>query len=234
MREANESLPMKVPPRLGRGFTLMEVLVVVAVIGILLVVGAGAYSSTGTSERRVARAEIQGMLTRARSHAISSGVPTALVVVGLTSGPDKMRGRALTLFEVKRDATGEKWEAGEQLRRWVYLPGATLLIDGSLVGATSGKGSNLLDEAILLPVGVPAESGGRKVDVDASFVVFEATGAVSHPAGSGRIEFFIGEGVWRSGSVTVTGKSASGQAIADRVVLSRLTGRAQSVTSKQE
>lgn len=30
--------------------------------------------------------------------------------------------------------------------------------------------------------------------VNLSFVVFESTGSVSHPPGSGRIEFLIGEG----------------------------------------
>jgi prepilin-type N-terminal cleavage/methylation domain-containing protein len=233
MTEVKELAEPATPGDPGRGFTLAEVLVVVVVIGLLLAIGASAFLPTGTSERRVARGEIQAMLTRARSHAIASGEPTAMVVIGLADGPDEMRGKALTLFEVKRDASGEGWEAGEQMRRWEYLPGSTILMDGTLAGGGNGKGRNFMDEESLLTVAVPSGGGGRKQDVEAAFVVFDVTGAVSHPSGSGRIEFHIGEGVWRSGSMTVTGKSASGGAITDRVVLSRLTGRAQSIASQQ-
>ena len=214
-------------------FTLVELLVVIAIIGILLAVAGSALSSTGTSERRAARGEIQGLLTRARSHAISSGDPTALVMIGLASGPDDMRGKVLSLFEVKRNVASGDWEVEEQLRRWLELPGSTILMDGSTVGATSEKGSNVLDEAVRLTVEVPSGTSGSKIEVEASFVVFESTGAVSHPSGSGRVEFYIGQGVIRSGRLTVTEKTSSGAVVADRVVLSRLTGRAQAVASTQ-
>ena len=215
------------------GFTLVEVLVVIAIIGILLGLVVKGFSSTGTSERRAARGEVLSLMTRARSHAIASGRPTALAMVGLADGPERMRGKALTLFEVRRDAAGEGWVAEEQLRRWVYLPGKTVLLDGESSGESESKGVNVLDESVLLATEVPGEKGERKVSVMLSFVVFESTGAVIHPAGSGRIEFMIGEGFWQSGSLRVTGKTSEGAAVVDRVVLSRLTGRAQSVRSRQ-
>lgn len=220
-------------PRLGSGFTLVEVLVVVAVIGILLAVGAAAFMSTGTSERRVARGEILAMLTRARSQAIASGEPTAMVAVGLGAGPEEMRGKAVTVFEVKQDVASAQWEVVRQMRRWAFLPGATILLDGSATGGSDNKGSNFMDGDQLLAVQVPSGVGTGKDEVAAPFVVFDATGAVIYPSGSGRIEFHIGEGVFRSGGLTVTNKAASGAAITDRVVLSRLTGRAQTVANQQ-
>lgn len=215
--------------RPGRGFTLMEVVAVVAVIGILLAVGAGGFLATGTSERRVARGEILAMLTRARSHAIASGTPTAMAMIGPGAGPEEMRGKAVTIFEVKQDVASGRWEVAGRMRRWAFLPGATILMGGSGEG-----GRNIMDGAAGLRVEVPSGAGGGKDEIAAPFVVFDATGAVIHPSGSGRLEIHIGEGVIRDGLLTVTSKTSSGQAITDRVVLSRLTGRARSVARRQE
>lgn len=214
------------------GFTLVEVLVVIAVMGILLGVAVSAFSRTGTAERKAARGEILSLLTRARSQAISTGQATAVAMVGLDDGPEEKRGKALTLFAVKRNEIGDEWVVDEQLRRWVTLPGKTVLLNGSLAATAGGKGVNVLDEAVWLEAEVPGGTSGRKVSVKLSFVVFEATGVVSHPSGSGRIEFAIGEGFMQGGSLRVTGTTSTGTAVVDRVVLSRLTGRAQSVSSR--
>lgn len=224
-------LPLQLGRRRGaRGFTLIELLTVIAVVGILLGISVIAISpSGGPRARRAARDEVVAMLTRARSEAIASGNPTAVAIVGFGAGPDGARGKALTTYAVRREGTGEAISPVEQKRRWVKLPGRTILL-----GAASGAGdptraSNLIDGAAVLKVRVPPDRGTRATEVMAPCVVFESTGAVSHPPGSGRLALYIGEGTWRNNELVVTARKNSGEPVADAVFLSRLTGRARSM-----
>ena len=75
------------------------------------------------------------------------------------AGPEEMRGKAVTVFEVKLDEASEQWEVVKQTRRWAVLPGATILVDGSAAGGDGGKGSNFMDAGQLLTVEVPSGSG---------------------------------------------------------------------------
>ena len=221
--------------RRGRrgGFTLVEIVVVMAIVVLLLAIAGVAFNPAGGAKaRKAARGEVVSMLTRARSHAISSGNPTAMAVVGLRDGPNAMRGKALGLFEVRRDEVAGTYEPVRQLRRWVSLSGRTLLLDGSAVRASDGQGLNALDEEPVLVVEVPSGEAAGMEEASVHVVVFEPTGAVSHPPGSGRIEFFIGEGKYGREGLVVTAKDDSGSATIDRVMLSRLTGRAQSLAAE--
>jgi prepilin-type N-terminal cleavage/methylation domain-containing protein len=230
---APQSMRNKRSPHLGwrHAFSLVEVLAVISVIAILMAVAAVALKPSGESARRAARGEILAMLTRARSHAISSGNPAAMVMVNLKDGPNEMRGKSMTLYEVRRDEVAGTWEAVEQVRRWVNLPERTILLDGGAAPVAGTDGTNVLDEALTLAGEVPGETSGSKQSVEFSFVVFDSTGAVLHPSGSGRLEIFVGEGSYRSDGLLITRKMPDGSAVADRVVLSRLSGRAQSVES---
>lgn len=231
---------------LRSAFTLVEVLAVITIVAILLGVAALAFKPSGESARRAARGEILGMLTRARSQAISTGSPSALVVVRsvVSGGGDnrdrawtEMKDRSMNVMEVLWDEDAGVWVGSEPTSRWIDLPKKIVLLDDAAAGNSSSFGSNLLDETATLPgyvLGTAADrerGGGGAVKVEHAFVVFDPTGAVVHPTGSGRIEFVLGEGTWREGQLTVTRRLDDGSAVADRVVLSRLSGRAQSVES---
>lgn len=247
MRREQMTGSMPSPTDWRRAFTLVEVLAVITIIAILLGVSALALKPSGESARRAARGEILGMLTRARSHAISSGNPSAMVVVRtvVSGGGDKedkvwteMKDRSMNVVDVSWDEDSQVWTGKEPTSRWVDLPKKILLLDGAEADRSGSIGANFLEEPVTLPgvvLGTVAErqsgGGGDSVQVEYSFVVFDPTGAVLHPSGSGRIEFVIGEGVWRNRQLTVTRRLDDGSAVADRVVLSRLSGRAQSVES---
>ena len=212
---------------------MVEVLSVITVVAILLAVAAVALRPSGANARRAARGEVLAMLTRARSEAISSGSPIALVLMSLKDGPEERRGKSMTLYEVKQDDVSGTWEARKQLRRWIDMPERTILLDGQAVPVSGNGGTNVLDDSATLTAEVPGSSRGAKEEVECAFVVFSSTGAVLHPSGSGRLELFIGEGTYRGASgLLVTKKAPDGSAITDRVVLSRLSGRAQSVGSE--
>ena len=177
-----------------RGFTLTELLVVIAIIGILLaataaVVGTG----EGSRSRKGARAELLGLLTRARAEAITRGEPVAVVLVGTEAGPDAMRGKAAAIFEVDRSSAAETWRAGEQIQRWVRFPGSAVLLDDRFAPRGNRYGVNAMAQEAILSVPVFERDRGT-YHVGAPFVVFASTGSVVHPPGSGRIEFFVGEG----------------------------------------
>ncbi|NNC87437.1 MAG: prepilin-type N-terminal cleavage/methylation domain-containing protein [Akkermansiaceae bacterium] len=231
LRLAGSTAPSgRIAPRRVGGFTLVEVLTVIAIIAILLGITVAAMGpSDGPRARRAARDAISAMLTRARSEAVSSGNPTAVAFVGLGDGPEESRGRAMTLYEVVRDEVTGDLEAGDQLRRWTKLPGRTILLTSEAGAGDPDRALNALDQPPALEVRVPEKGKSRPSVVQVPCIVFEPTGAVSHPAGSGRIGIHVGEGAWRNETLLITARKDSGAPLADTVYLSRLTGRARSL-----
>lgn len=204
----------------------------IAIIGILLAATAAVVGTGGGSRaRKGARAELLALLTRARAEAITRGEPVAVALVGGDAGPDSMRGKAAAVFEVDRSSAAESWRAGEQIQRWVTFPGSAVLLDDRYAPRKNRYGVNAMAQKEILSVPVFERDRGT-YHIGAPFVVFESTGSVVYPPGSGRIEFFMGEGNWRDGEFVLTGRTKQGEPLTDRLVLSRLSGRAQEVTIK--
>ena len=105
-----------------KGFSLVELLVVMAIMSVLLVMGASLFRNVGQGESREAvRSLVLAGLNNAQTRAVSSGEPVAMVMMPYEEGQVDQLGRAFTLFEVTQDDVTDEFESGKQLRRWAAL-----------------------------------------------------------------------------------------------------------------
>ncbi|MGJ8634921.1 MAG: pilus assembly FimT family protein [Luteolibacter sp.] len=206
------------------GFTLIEVLVVVAIIGIMLVVAVPMFSNSSNSARQASRGIIKAHLQQARAHAIASGNATAVVIPELSVANDELAASAVTLLEVEKGTSGS-YEAissdstdpnanSEMLQRWTRLPGNIHLLSSAQAGSSD---TTIMDETDSIDV----KFNG---DFSSKFVVFSPNGQIVSPAAGIRIVMAIGQAVKRGENLTLTQKNGD-NAVVEIFEVNRLTGR---------
>lgn len=89
--------PFHTPQRRNSGYSLMEVLVVLAIVGILSVAGASMIGNRGGNSVRIVMAELEGAIMDAHKYAVSTGRDVAIV----TWGAWDVTGGAPTLYMVR-------------------------------------------------------------------------------------------------------------------------------------
>ena len=214
-------------------FTLTELLAVIGVIGIILAATISLVgTNSGAKARKGAKKELLAILTRARAEAISTGNPVAVAIAGTKDGPDSIRGRRLSMYEARQNEATGNWELGIQLRRWLEFQAPAILLDSTNVHTGANAGINVLDEQEGLPVEIHDRDSGRRVRVIAPCIIFEPSGAIAYPSGSGRLGFYIGEGTWHKAKLTILSRDQNGKAVSDLVVLNRFSGRAQGISTQ--
>jgi prepilin-type N-terminal cleavage/methylation domain-containing protein len=212
------------------GFTLVELLVVMAIMALLLAMGAGLFSSAGRGQsRQAARSLVTGVLTNAQNRALTAGEPRAVVMMPYETGREGQLGRAFTIFEVRQDEATDTFVAERQLRRWIELPGRFIF---SKAGAVTGEGQNGFAQPPIVEVSVPApkSEGTRKVAMPA--IIFGDSGRVIWPAGSGELELQLSEGVVQDGVAVATGDQERDARQREIFIIGRQTGRARLVKTE--
>lgn len=185
----------------------------IAILVLLMAIAVVALRPSAARARQTARGMVEAQVGRARSHAVATGQPTALMFAGYGAGGG-IAGKASALVEVEWDETGSAWRAKRMLSRWEMLPGKVVFLDG----AASDGGSTVMDGGRELTVqGTAAVSG--------PYVLFGANGGVEWPAAGGLIRIALGGGVVRGGRVEVTDRGVGGKAVHDQLQVNRLTGR---------
>lgn len=199
------------------GFSLVELLAVVAILMLLMAVAVTTMMPTAARARQAARAMLEGQLARTRSHAVSAGVPTALLFAGYQADGG-IAGRATAVVEVEWDDQAAAWKSKRVLSRWEAMPGQVVFFPG----AVANCGPTLMDRPQVL-----AARGPSGADVSGPFLLFGPNGGVEWPAAGEPLVVAFGSGAVQGGGVQATEKGPDGVPVHDRLLLSRLTGRSR-------
>lgn len=208
-----------------KGFSLVEVLVVMAIMAAMLVLGVSLFGGMGKSEGREAvRNLLLAGLNNAQTRALASGEPVAFVMTPYEQGLEDRLGRSFTLYEVRQDEVTGSFEAGRQLRRWADLPRRFIFSKGTTV---SDGGQNAFDQPPVVTIEVrEAQQGGRRT-VEMPAIVFGGSGSVIWPAGEGELELHLTEGAVQTGVAVGTGDEANDWRKREVILIGRQTGRAR-------
>jgi len=203
----------------ARAFSLIELLVVMAIISILLVAAIPIFSNSSNSARQASREIVKAHLQQARAHAIASGTATAIAIPVLNSG-EALGARGISLFEVENQAGNYiplKDSAGEDvlLQRWDKLPGNFHFLSGSQI---SSARKTIVDEPQTLATNYKSQS------LDCHFIVFAPNGQIVRPASGTPILIALAQTARQGNNLTLTQKSA-GKPVFDIFQVNRLTGR---------
>lgn len=208
--------------RLVFGFSLIEMLVVIAIMSIVMVAAIPILSNTASSARQASREIIKAHLQQARAHAISSGNATAIAIPVLNTGSE-LGARAITLFEVEYDGddyivmndpdTGQQ----AQLQRWQTLPG-----NFHFVTALNVSGSN----ATIMESTDRLETSFKGENITCHLIVFSSNGQIVRPAEE--VNLIIAQAVRQGGSLRLTDRTDS-EPVYEIFQVNRLTGRTRAI-----
>lgn len=177
-----------------RGFSMVEMMVVIAIISILLVAGVSLLSGTGAQARKADTDTMLALIEQARTTAITSRSYVALVIAEPGALPADDERCRIGLFRVAEwpsaSSGATSLDEGVLLSRWKPLNTGIVLLGGEVDGFR-----NPLDHPKLtLRYGTNT--------VTANVIAFNPRGGLHHPAGSDAMILRIAEGTYRGGSPT--------------------------------
>ncbi|RPJ33826.1 MAG: prepilin-type N-terminal cleavage/methylation domain-containing protein [Verrucomicrobiaceae bacterium] len=209
--------PQKWLPGGGRrAFSLIEIVVAIAVIVILLVAGVGMLGGTGAQARRSGADTLTGMIEQARTAAITGRCHVVLAVAEPGDLPANDGRVRLGLFKVETwpDNSTEPINA-VLMRRWRILENGVVLLGGSFESL-----ENPLDGSELL-----IKYGKNQTPLGFHAIAFNPRGGLHHPAGSAPVVMRIAEGGYRNGKATPNLRGDSRVISENRLKIGRVTAR---------
>jgi prepilin-type N-terminal cleavage/methylation domain-containing protein len=183
---------VKPPPRLSTpcaaGFSLIELLVVMVIIGALTAAGLSVMGNTTANAQRTATDQVVAAIEQARTAAITRRKPVILAIAQPQPGDVDEHCR-FGLFELDTlPDEGSDLDA-HQLQRWNTLPTGVVFLDGRIRDF-----DNLLDQD---KVQLSWKDGQNSASVHA--LVFNTRGGLAWPSGSDPVAVKIGGGNYRNG-----------------------------------
>ncbi len=202
--------------RRQRGFSLIEMVAVIAILVTLMTAGITLLSGTGAQSRKAGTDLISGLVEQARTRAITSRSKVLLAIAepgDLPGGDERCR---IGMFRVDESTASPPVITYVLLNRWQTLnTGIVLLPDES-------SPANAMNAP---QVPVTYKAGNKDVTINVHAITFTSRGGLSYPEGSKPIELRIAEGGYRGGK-PVPNKPANQTKIPEnRLSIGRVTAR---------
>jgi prepilin-type N-terminal cleavage/methylation domain-containing protein len=175
------------PSPFAAGFSLIELLVVIILVGALTTIGLSSMTKTAASARRTATDQFAAAIEQARTAAITHRKHVILAVAEPRPGDSDLTCR-FGLFTTDELPEGGELEA-EQLQRWTVLPDGVVFFEGKVSGFR-----NLLDEN-----GIVLSWKGGENQATVHALAFNPRGGLAWPAGSDPVAVKIGSGTYKDG-----------------------------------
>lgn len=191
--------PLRFPFRTAPGFSLIELLVVMVIIGALTMAGLSVMGNTAANAQRTGTDQVVAAIEQARTTAITRRKPILLAIAEPQSGDVDEHCR-FGLFEV--DALPEEGSEVEavQIQRWSVLPTGVVFL-----GDKIRDFDNLLEQE---KVQLSWKDGQNSASVHV--LAFNPRGGLAWPSGSDPVALKVGNGNYRDGrAMPVTGGGAS-------------------------
>ena len=212
-------------------FSLLELLVVMAIISVLLVAAVPIFSNSSNTARIASREMIKAHLQQARSHAIATGNATAVTIPEVGAGSD-LGARSISLFEVEKDETSGDYQPSKatdasgnptaedaQIQRWETLPGNFHFLTSALISSTT---DTLMDHTDRLATNYKNRA------ISNHFIVFGPSGQIVRPVAGKPIRIAIAQAT-RSGDKLVPTQRGGDRPVFELLEVNRLTGRTREV-----
>jgi prepilin-type N-terminal cleavage/methylation domain-containing protein len=205
--------------RFSHGFTLVELMVTISIMGILLATGATLMGDNSAKARRATSDLLGAMIEQGRTTAITSHSPVLLAVAEPKDLPIDDNICRLGLFKLTEfdEKTGRA--KGELLRRWSMVAGGAALIGGDVKGFR-----NVMDQQ---EIEVTYVSRGKNFTVKVHGLVFSPRGSRNWPIGSSPVVMRVAEGGYRGETRKAMANKREGVIAEDRFKIGRVIARPQ-------
>jgi len=173
------------------GFSLVEMLAVIAITVILLTAGISLLAGTGVQSRKTSSDLLAGLIEQARTLAITSRSCVVLAVAEPGDLPGDDERCRLGLFKIPEWPEGVSSPTaltGVQVSRWQILETGIVLLAGSVGGVM-----NPIDQ----PEVTLTYGGAKNLSAKVHFIAFNTRGRLYCPAGQTPIAMRIAEGGYR-------------------------------------
>ena len=209
------SFTIKVSRRL-RGFSLIEMVAVIAILVTLMTAGVSLLSGTGAQSRKAGTDLLSGLIEQARTRAITSRSKVLLAIAepgDLPAGDERCR---IGMFRIVESTTSPPVATYVLLNRWQTLnTGIILLPDDT-------NPANVLNSP---QVSVTYKAGNKDLTINVHAITFTSRGGLAYPEGSKPIELRIAEGGSRGGKPVPNKAADSAKIPENRLRVGRVTAR---------
>ncbi|MES2921668.1 MAG: prepilin-type N-terminal cleavage/methylation domain-containing protein [Verrucomicrobiota bacterium] len=207
-------------PHAKLGFSLIEMMVVIAILVTLMSAGVSLLSGSGSQSRKAGTDMLTGLIEQARTTAITSRSYVILAIAEPGDLPSSDERCRIGLFKVD-----DEWPDASAtpnplkctlLSRWQTVNTGIALIGDKVDGLP-----NPLDESeITISYG-----GTKNLSVKVHAIAFNSRGGLHYPSGSTPIAIRIAEGGYRGGKATPNKRGSMQSITENRLKIGRVTAR---------
>lgn len=205
---------------LRAAFSLIEMLVVIAILATLMTAGVSLLSGSGIQSRKAGTDMLSGLIEQARTRAITTRSYVVLAIAepgDLPAQDERARVGIFTIDAWPDSTTSPLALNGTLSTRWQTLNTGIALIPGSIDDI-----ANLIDPGseVTITYGV-----AKNLNVRVHAMAFSPRGGLVYPNGSAPVALRIAEGRYRGGAAIPNERADSKAVTESRLKIGRVTGR---------